>query len=33
VKAALDLDTLSTLWDMAKAMPLNQAIAYALRHL
>jgi predicted ATPase/class 3 adenylate cyclase len=33
VTAALDPDTLSALWDNAKAMPLDQAIAYALQHL
>jgi Tetratricopeptide repeat len=33
VKAALDPDTLSALWDNAKAVPLDQAIAYALQHL
>jgi predicted ATPase/class 3 adenylate cyclase len=33
VKAALDPDTLSILWDKARAMPLDQAIAYALQHL
>jgi tetratricopeptide (TPR) repeat protein len=33
VKAALDPDTLSVLWDKASAMPLDQAIAYALQHL
>jgi predicted ATPase/Tfp pilus assembly protein PilF len=33
VTAALDSDTLSRLWDKARAMPLEQAIAYALQHL
>jgi predicted ATPase len=33
VEAALEPDTLSALWDKAKAMPLDQAIAYALQHL
>jgi hypothetical protein len=33
VTAALDPDTVSALWDKAKAMPLDQAIAYALQHL
>jgi hypothetical protein len=33
VKAALDPDTLSVLWDKGSAMPLDQAIAYALQHL
>jgi hypothetical protein len=33
VKAALDPDTLSVLWDKASAMPLDQAIDYALQHL
>jgi tetratricopeptide (TPR) repeat protein len=33
VTAALDSDTLSALWDKARAMPLDQAIAYALQHL
>ena len=31
--AALDPDSLSALWDKAKAMPLDQAIDYALQHL
>jgi hypothetical protein len=33
VTAALDPDTLSVLWDKAKAMPLEQAVAYALQQL
>jgi len=33
VKAALDPDTLSALWDKGRAMPLDQAIDYALQHL
>ena len=33
VTAALDPDTLSALWDQARAMPLDQTIAYALQHL
>jgi hypothetical protein len=33
VTAALDPDTLSALWDKARAMPLDEAIAYALQHL
>jgi predicted ATPase/class 3 adenylate cyclase len=33
VTAALDSDTLSALWDKARAMPLDQVIAYALQHL
>ena len=33
VKAALDPDSLSALWDKARAMPLGQAIDYALQHL
>jgi non-specific serine/threonine protein kinase len=33
VTAALEPDILSVLWDKAKAMPLDQAIAYALQHL
>jgi predicted ATPase/class 3 adenylate cyclase len=33
VTAALDSDSLSGLWDKAKAMPLDQAIDYALQHL
>jgi tetratricopeptide (TPR) repeat protein len=33
VTAALDPDTLSALWDRARAMPLDEAIAYALQHL
>jgi predicted ATPase/class 3 adenylate cyclase len=33
VKAALDRDTLSALWDKGRAMPLDQAIDYALQHL
>ena len=31
--AALDPDSLSALWDKAGAMPLDQAIDYALQHL
>ena len=33
VKAALDPDTLARMWDEGGAMPLDQAIAYALQHL
>jgi hypothetical protein len=33
VKVALDPVTLSALWDKGRAMPLDQAIAYALQHL
>jgi predicted ATPase/class 3 adenylate cyclase len=33
VKVALDPDTLSALWDKGRAMPLDQAIAYALQQL
>jgi predicted ATPase/class 3 adenylate cyclase len=33
VKGALDPDTLSALWDKARVMPLDEAIAYALQHL
>ena len=33
VTAALDSHTLSALWDTARAMPLDRAIAYALQHL
>jgi predicted ATPase/class 3 adenylate cyclase len=33
VTAALDPDSLSALWDKGRAMPLGQAIDYALRHL
>ena len=33
VKAALDPDTLAGLWDKGRAMPLDQAISYALQHL
>jgi tetratricopeptide (TPR) repeat protein len=33
VTAALDPDTLAELWDKGSAMPLDQAISYALQHL
>ena len=33
VKGALDPDSLAALWDKARAMPLDEAIAYALQHL
>ena len=33
VKAALDADTVAGLWDKGSAMPLDQAVSYALEHL
>jgi tetratricopeptide (TPR) repeat protein len=33
VKGALDPDSLAALWDKARVMPLDEAIAYALQHL
>jgi predicted ATPase/class 3 adenylate cyclase len=33
VKGALDPDSLAALWDKARVMPLDEAVAYALQHL